>query len=174
MKGFTLLFVLMLASVLIASLWSAFPFIKENVHLILDPTAGRILEWNITLGMLLITAAITFVMTLFQKYGTDQATLKQMRDEQKIAREEMKKYKDNPEKLLEFNKKQIEDMPKLMEMNMKPLIFTFLPIILFFRWFNDYFFVVNFKFFGFLSWFWFYLIFSIIFSSVFRKILRVV
>ncbi len=176
MKGFSLLFVLMAASILIASLWNALPVIRETVHLILDPTAGSLLEWNITLGMILLVVAITLVMTLFQKYGTDQEALRQMKQEQKEAREEMKKYKDDPKKLLEFNKKQMEDMPRMMEITMRPLVFSFIPLILLFRWFHDYFSMPSlegFKFLGLLSWLWFYLIFSIIFSSIFRKVLKV-
>jgi uncharacterized membrane protein (DUF106 family) len=59
---------------------------------------------------------------------------------------------------------------------MRPLLYTAIPFVLFFRWFADYFsnpFFAAFRFFGFLSWFWFYLIGSIIFSSIFRKVLKV-
>ena len=88
--------------------------------------------------------------------------------------EEMKKYKDDPAKLLEFNKKQMEKIPETMKITMRPLMYTMIPFILFFRWFGDYFTALEgFKFFGFLSWFWFYLIFSIVFSTILRKVLKV-
>ncbi len=48
--------------------------------------------------------------------------------------EEMKKFKDNPEKFLELQKKSMEFIPKTMDLTMKPLLFTFIPFILFFRW----------------------------------------
>jgi len=87
----------------------------------------------------------------------------------------MKKFKNDPGKMLELNKKQMEFIPKTFDLTMKPIIYTAIPFVLFFRWFSDYFSIsfVGFKFFGFLSWFWFYLIFSIIFSTIFRKAFKV-
>ena len=89
----------------------------------------------------------------------------------------MKKFKGNPEKILELNKKQMESMPKMFDITMRPMIYTFIPIVLFFRWFNDYFTASNlqgFKFLGFLPWIWFYIIFAMIFSTILRKLLKVV
>ena len=177
MKSMTLLLIVMIISFVVAGLWNSVPVIKETVHLVLDPTAGSLLNWNIMIGMFAIIILINLIMTLVQKYGTDQETLRQMKKEQKELQEEMKKYKNDPEKLMEFNKKQMENMPRMFEITMKPLVYTIIPFILFFRWFSDYFSseaLLEFKFFGILNWFWFYLIFSIIFSSIWRKILKVV
>ncbi|MDO8623025.1 MAG: EMC3/TMCO1 family protein [archaeon] len=170
----TLFFVIMLISLGIASMWDVVPFIKNSVHAILDPSAGKVLDWNMTYGMLILVFIITLISTLFQKYGSDQKTIKEMRDEQKRMSEEMKKFKDDPKKLIEFQKKQFESMPQMMQLTMKPLVFTAIPFILFFRWFMDVFTALgNPKFFSVLSWFWFYLIFSIIFSLILRKIFKV-
>lgn len=163
----------MAASLLIAGLWSKFPIISQAVHFILDPTAGYLLKINIYFGMLIVVFVFTFATTLAQKYGTNQEELRKMKGEQKILQEEMKNYKEHPDKLLELQKKQLEFLPRTMDLTMKPLIYTFIPFILFFRWFNDFFIVNDFKFFGFLSWFWFYLIASIVFSSILRKLLKV-
>jgi uncharacterized membrane protein (DUF106 family) len=173
MKGMRTMLFVMLASFFIVGLWSRVPLIKEIVHLLLDPTAGFLLNWDRTLGMFIVVFIISFMLTLIQKYGTDQETLRRIKGEQKILREEMKKYKNEPEKIMELNKKQLEIIPKTFDITMKPLLYTFIPFILFFRWFHDYFSAVQFEFFGFLSWFWFYLIFSIIFSSILRKVLKV-
>jgi len=170
------MFLVMLASILIAGLWSYIPIIKEITHTILDPSVGFLLNWNIYFGMFFVVFVISLGMTLAQKYLTDQETLRKMKEEQKLAKEEMKKYKNEPEKLLELNKKQMEKMPQMFEITARPLLYTFIPIVLFFRWFSDFFSsssLTSFKFFGFLSWFWFYLIFSIIFSSILRKALNV-
>jgi uncharacterized membrane protein (DUF106 family) len=176
MKGMKIMFLVMIGSILIASLWNAVPIIKNTVHFIFDPSLGGILKWNITLGMFIITLGITFITSLVQKYGTDQETLREIKKEQKILQQEMKKYKNNPEKMLELNKKQLEFVPRTMDLSMRPLIYTFVPFILLLRWFIDYFStpaMEGFRFFGFLSWFWFYLIFSIVFSSIWRKVLKV-
>jgi len=171
MKMFLVIFAL---SMLVALLWNQVPVINQTVHAILDPTLGSLLNWNATYGMLLIVAVLSFIMTLVQKYGTDQATLRELKKEQKLLQGEMKKYKENPEKLLELNKKQMEFIPKTMELTMRPVMYTIVFFVLFFRWFSDYFATVEFEFLGFLSWIWFYIIFSMIFSTVFRKIMKVV
>jgi len=168
-----IMLLVMVISFLIAGLWNKFPAISNSVHAVLDPTAGKLLAINIYFGMLVVVFVFTFATSLAQKYGTNQEELKKIKGEQKILQEEMKKYKEHPEKLLELQKKQLEFLPKTMDLTMKPLIYTFIPFILFFRWFNDFFTVNPFKFFGFLSWFWFYLIASIIFSSILRKLLKV-
>ena len=118
---------------------------------------------------------IAILTTIIQKYATDQETLKELKKEQKLLQEEMKKYKDHPEKLMELQKKQLEFIPKTMKLSMRAIVYTGVPFILLFRWFMDFFNTIpDFRFFGFLSWFWFYLIFTIILSSILRKIFKVV
>lgn len=166
---------IMLISLAIAGFWNSVPIIKDSVHAILDPSAGVLLNWNLTWGMLILVFIIGIITTIVQKYATDQETLRELKKEQKILQGEMKKYKDHPEKLMELQKKQFEFIPKTMKLSMRAIVFTGVPFILFFRWFMDFFAAIGDpKFFGFLSWFWFYLIFSIIFSSIFRKVFKVV
>ncbi len=165
------LLIVTFVSMLVALFWNQVPIISQTVHAVLDPSIGVLLNWNVTYGMIIVVIILSFIMTLVQKYGTDQETLKEMKKEQKILQAEMKKYKDNPDKLLELNKKQLEFIPKTMELTMRPVMYTMVFFVLFFRWFHDYFSEVEFKFLG-LSWIWFYLIFSIIFGSIFRKVLK--
>ena len=173
--GFKSIFIVMIVSLLIAFFWDSLSLIKDSVNAILNPTAGILLNWNLTYGMIIIVLIIALFMTLIQKYATDQETLREMKKEQKALQEEMKEYKEHPEKMMELQKKQFGFMPKMMKLSMRPLIYTAIPLILFFRWFMDFFSAIGDpKFFGFLSWFWFYLIGSIIFSSILRKVLKVV
>ena len=173
MKGITLMFIAMILSMLIASAWSSVPQIKETVHAVLDPTAGWMLNHNLLWGMTLFVLIITFITTLFQKYGTDQVSLKKLKEEQKILQEEMKKYKNHTEKFLELQKKSFEFMPKTIDLTAKPIIYTMVPFVLFFRWFQYYFINVDYKFLGIFNLFWFYFLLSIIFSSILKKVMRV-
>ena len=77
-------------------------------------------------------------MTIIQKYATDQKILREMKEEQKILQEEMKKYKNHPEKVAELSRKQLEFIPKTMKLTMRPIVYTAIPLILFFRWFMDF------------------------------------
>jgi len=172
MKGMKTLFLVMFLTTLVAVLWESLPFIKTSVHTILDPTLGAFLTWNVVWGMVTICAIITLLTTLVQKYATDQKTLKELREESKILNEQMKRYKDHPEKMMEIQKKQFEIIGKTMPLTMRPVLYTGIPFVLLFRWFNDYFLLNPNKIFG-MSWFWAYLLLSIAMSIVLRKFLKV-
>jgi uncharacterized membrane protein (DUF106 family) len=173
-KSLTIMFVVLIVSALFGLMWDQIPIIKESVHAILDPTFGALLVWNVTVGMLLISALLALITTLMQKYFTDQDTLRKLKAEQKLLQQEMRKFEKDPQKLLQLQKKQLEFIPKTMDLTMRPLIFTAVPIILLFRWFNDFFLTYSAdKIFGFMTWIWAYLLFSIIFSAIFRKVLNV-
>jgi len=168
------IFIVMVISFLIASFWNSVSWMREFAHSILDPTLGNLLGWNLTGGMILIVFSMALITSLTQKYGTDQETIKEMKKEQKALQEEMKLVKEHPEKLMELQKKQFAILPKMMKLSMRPIVYTAIPFILLFRWFMDFFNAAgNPEFFG-LSWFWFYLIGSILFSIVLRKTLKVV
>jgi len=161
-------------SLAMAIYWNQIPFVKNAVHAALDPSAGALLTWNITIGMLLVVFLITLITTVIQKYATDQKALKELRAEQKILQEEMKKFRDDPAKMSELSKKQLEFIPKTFKLTSRTVLFTGIPFLLFFRWFYDYFASIGQpNFFGFLPWFWFYLIFTLIFSSILRKVMKV-
>jgi uncharacterized membrane protein (DUF106 family) len=173
--SFRLIFIIMILSLAVAAFWDSLPIIKNSVHWVLNPSAGALLNWNPTLGMLIIVLIISLFTTLVQKYATDQETLKELRKEQKIIQEEMKKFRHDPAKIMELQKKQFEFMPRTMKLSMRSIVYTGVPFILLFRWFHDYFSAIGeLKFFGFLSWFWFYLIFVMIFSTILRKWMKVV
>lgn len=173
MKGMQIMLLAMIIPLLIVGLWNTVPAIKNSVHFVLDPTFGSLLNWNTLWGMIIIVIIIVFISTLVQKYGTDQVALKKIKEEQKFLQEEIKKYKNHPEKLMEFQKKQLEIIPKTFDLTMKPLLYTIVPFILFYKWFGDYFTLAPYKFFGFMSWIWFYIITSIIVSTILRKIMKV-
>lgn len=176
MKGMKTLFFSFILIFFVALLWDKVPIIKQTAHNIFNPTLGVLLKWNILYGMIIIVAIFSLITVLIQKYFTDQVMLREIKKEQKLLNEEMKKYKNHPEKMLEFQKKQLEFIPRTMELTMRPVLYTAIPFILFFRWFGDFFATDPYKtyrFFGFMTWFWFYLVFTIIFSSIFRKWLDV-
>lgn len=168
------LFIIMALSILIAGFWDQIPYLKSSINYVLSPTAGWLLNWNTTWGMLIVVFVISLISIIAQKYATDQKQLKELRKEQKLLQEEMKKFKEHPEKLIELQKKQMEFLPKTMKLSTRAILFTGVPFILLFRWFNDYFVAKPFNFIGFLPWFWFYLIFTLIFTAILRKVLDVV
>lgn len=173
MKSMRVLFIVVAISLAIALFWNQIPIIQQTVHAVLNPTAGRLLDWNPPVGIILFSAIIALFITIIQKYATDQETLRQIKKEQKELQAQMKQYKEHPEKLMELQKISAKKAFEVLPHTMRPMMYTSVPIILFFRWFNDYFTANPIEFFGFLSWFWAYFILTIIFSSIFRKVFNV-
>lgn len=170
-----MIFLIMLLSLIIAFYWPRAPWVSQPIHSVLDPVLGRLLEWNVTTGMLIIVLLISLIVTLVQKYTTDQATIRELKIKQKEINKKAREYSHDPAKMMEIQKELMPISIKLMKLSMRPIMFTGIPFIIFFRWFMDVFEAMgNPKFFGFLSWFWFYLIFAILFGSIIRKILKVV
>jgi uncharacterized membrane protein (DUF106 family) len=174
-KGFGMfgILIVMLVSLFIASLWNTplfgkEAFVKSSVKAILDPSIGLLFKWNIIIGFIIIVGILSFILTITQKFLTNQEELKKMKKEQKLLQEEMKKYKDHPQKLLELQKKQLEFIPKTFDLTMKPLLYTSIPIILLFRWFSEF---LNPVWGGW--WILYYLVLSMIFSGIFKKVLDV-
>lgn len=170
----TPIFLVMAASILIAILWNQVPIIKNSVNSVLNPTLGALLRWNVDFGALLIIFFITLITTLIQKYATDQKALKDLKAEQKKIQEEMKISKDNPEKMKELSKKQMEFIPQTFRLTSKSIVYTGVPLILFYRWFSDIFTTLGSPLiFGIFSWFLFYIISAMVISSVLRKVMKV-
>lgn len=167
-KGMKILFLVMLISLVIAFMWDSVPAIKQSVESVLDPTFGALLSFNFFWGFIIITAILALILSLIQKYTTDQEALRELKKEQKILQQEMKKYREHPEKLLALQKKQLEFIPKTFDLTMKPLLFTSIPIILLFRWFSE---ILHPVWGGW--WILYYILASMIFSTIFRKMLKI-
>lgn len=103
--SFMPMIIVMLASLAIAFLWDKVPAIKNAIHVVLNPTAGALMNWNLTFGLIIIVFILTLITTLVQKYTTDQKTLKELKAEQKELQKQMKEFKNHPEKLMDLQKK---------------------------------------------------------------------
>ena len=174
--SFKPIIIVMIISLIIAGLWDKVSVIKNSIHAILDPSAGALLLWDVSWGMTIIILIVTLIVTLAQKYATDQEALRELKKEQKAIQKQMKEFKEHPEKLMELQKTQMKLFPKQMKLSMRAIAFTGVPLILFFRWFQDFFVTLgDVKFFGIIgSWFLFYLIIAMAFGAILRKYLKVV
>ena len=140
---------------------------------IVDPILSPLLKLNPLLGIAIISFILTLLMTIAYKYLTDQELMKSLKQEIKDFQKEMKEFKDNPTKVMEIQKKAMEKNMKYMMHSFKPMLFTFIPLVIMFGWLRNTYTIVPVKFLWFTSWFWIYIIFSVIFSMGLRKILKV-
>jgi uncharacterized membrane protein (DUF106 family) len=168
-----ILMILWIVVLAIGLFWNNVPVIKNTVHAVFDPTLGALLDANIFWGMLGIIIVLNLIMIFVQKYATDQEALKRLKKEQKDFQKQIKQFKDDPQKMLELNQKQFEFFKETFRLTSRSWTYTLIPFVLLFRWFTDYFANVSYEFFGFFSWFWFYLIASIVITSIFRKVFDV-
>lgn len=166
--------IVLVISMLIALLWNQLTFLKAGIHAILDPSAGALLNWQLTIGMLILILILTTITVLIQKYTTDQQTLKELKAKQKEINKKSKEFRHDPQKMLEMQKELGPITIQMLKLNARSMAYTAIPLILFFRWFMDFFNALGDpSFLGFMNWFWFYLIFSIIFNSILRKVFKV-
>lgn len=168
--SFRVIVVFFLLIMLIGLNWNKWTWLSGSIHAAFDPTLGALLNWNLEFGMLIILFVLAVIMTFVQKYTTNQEELKEIRRTQKELQAEAKKHQNDPKKSMEIQKELMSLMPKQMKLGMRTIVYTGIPFILFFRWFNDYFTSIGSpKFFGFIGWFVFYLVFFMLFSTILKK-----
>lgn len=173
--SFRIVAIFMLITMLIAFNWENWTWMSKGIHSALDPTLGAILNWNMTFGMIIIIFLLSVIMTIVQKYTTNQKELKEIKKIQKELQKKANENKHDPQKSMEIQKEMMSLFPKQMKLGMRTIVYTGIPFVLLFRWFTDYFMIIEeamgapIRFFGIFSWFWLYLIGTMIFSSIIKK-----
>jgi uncharacterized membrane protein (DUF106 family) len=106
----------------------------------LDPVLNLAFGWLLPLppfwSILILSFILSLLISLIYKFTTNQSVMKDLKTEIKTLQQEMKLLKDNPSKMMEVNKKMFEVNGKYMSHSLKPMLFTFLPVILIFGWLN--------------------------------------
>ena len=98
---------------------------------------GGLINYNILFAVIIISFLISLIMTFVYKWMTDQHLMKSLKEDIKNHQTEMKKHKDNPQKMLEIQKFAMEKNMKYMMHSMKPTLITFIPIIIIFGWLSS-------------------------------------
>ncbi|MEK6906458.1 MAG: EMC3/TMCO1 family protein, partial [Nanoarchaeota archaeon] len=102
------------------------------------------------------------------KKVTDQERMRELKKISKACQIKLKDNKGNPESIQKINKEMMDCSMELMKHSFKPMIYTFIPIIILFWWIKD-------VYTGVLSgWIWWYIGASILSSIIFRKVFDVV
>lgn len=126
------------------------------------------------LALFLFSAVLTLFSTLLMKHFTDQDHLKALKKRQKELQKEIREHQKNKEftKLEELNKEVIDITMSMMKasFSIKQLVITMVPLLLFFFWLKEIFIeMIGWSFPKFII---IYLLFSIITSTIYRKILK--
>lgn len=128
--------------------------------------------------MIIAAFVIAFLISIIYKYTSNQQEVKRIRDDMKALQAKVKENKDDKEKMMEIQKEIAGKSMEQMKHSFKPMLYTFLPVILIFYWLRGLFeemgTILIFPVVGWeLNWIWTYILFSFIFSLLLRKLLKV-
>lgn len=98
---------------------------------------GPLLKFHPFILTLVVSVIMTLIVTLIQRFTTNQKEMKLLKEQQTYFQKEMKENKGNPEKLVELQKQAMGVSMKYMRHSMRSTIFTILPVILIFGWMNS-------------------------------------
>lgn len=133
---------------------------------------GKLIQWQPLLGLIIICLIFTLIVTLIYKFTTNQTLMKELKAKLKSHQAEMKTFKNDPQKLMAIQKEAMEANMKYMMQSFKPMLFTFIPVIIMWSWLRTVYEATTISFIGITSWIWIYIIFSMAFSMILRKIMR--
>lgn len=114
---------------------AALDFLNPMLNLVFGP----FLKMTPFLAVLLISLIISLLITLVYKFFTNQAAMKDIKDQIKAYQQQIKALKDNPQEALGIQKKSMELNMTYMRHSFKATFITFIPIIIIFGWFNTHF-----------------------------------
>jgi len=108
---------------------------------LLDPIFTPLLKMNSLLAIILVSALVSFIVTLAYKLATDQNMMKQLKSEMKDYQKQMRspELRKEPDKLMQMQKKAMEVNAKYMKHSFKSTLFTIIPIIIIFSWMSAHF-----------------------------------
>jgi uncharacterized membrane protein (DUF106 family) len=109
------------------------------IDAVFNPVFGWLLHTPPILALLILATLLAVVSTLLQKYLTDQAKMRRLRDDTKRYQEQMKKLKDKPEEMMKVQQKMLPLQMDLMKESFKPLLVSMLPFLLIFFWLSSHF-----------------------------------
>jgi uncharacterized membrane protein (DUF106 family) len=118
-------------------------------------------------SIIIISFLVVLVTTIITKYVTDQKRMKELKEIQKACQIKLRDNKGNLEEMNKINSQVMECSMELMKHSFKPMLITFIPLVLLAAWMNKAFAVVL------SSWIWWYILSGLVFSMILRKLLKV-
>lgn len=121
-------------------------------------------HWSI----IILAFIVSFFISLVNYFVMDKDKMRALKERQKAIQQEMKHHKDNHAKMMELNQELMGQMGETFKHSFKPMLITFIPIIIFFSimkgWYTE---TTLAK-----TWIWWYIGASIVGSIIFRKLLK--
>ncbi len=128
----------------------------------------ELITYNPKISIIAISFLVTLVMTIVTKKFTNQNRMKELKGIQKACRIQIKDHKGNPVKIQEVQKEMMNCSMELMKHSFKPMLITFIPLLLFFWWIRGIYTPIL------SGWLWYYIGTGVISSIILRKAFKVV
>lgn len=110
------------------------------IDTILNPALGWLFDLPPWLAILFLSCVLALFGTLIQKWMTDQAKLKRLKEDTK---KNQKKYRElvktDPEKALKIQQQMLPTQMEMMREGLKPLIVTMIPFLVIAIWMGSHF-----------------------------------
>ena len=104
-----------------------------------NPVFGWMLNVPPILALLVLATFLALVSTLLQKYLTDQAKMRRLKEDIKKYQEQVKKLRSEPGKAMKVQQKMMPVQLELMKESFKPLLYSLIPFLLIFFWLGSHF-----------------------------------
>ena len=105
-------------------------FLDPVLNPLLQPLLNASPFWLIVV----LSFAVSAIITLVYKLMTNQVLMKSMKERQKEYSKQMKELRSEPEKMMKVQKEAMKANMDYMKLSFKPTLVTMLPIILLFGW----------------------------------------
>jgi uncharacterized membrane protein (DUF106 family) len=146
-------------------------------EMVLESFFNSIFGWAVEIspltGVVVVAFVMTLLVTLIYKFMTDQEAMKNLKQEMKDLRKEIKLAAQDPVKMAELNKISMEKSMQQMKQSLKPTLITMLPLIFVLGWLKTTYEPLTLNLFGITSSLWAYIALSVVFSIVLRKMMKV-
>ena len=119
-------------------------------------------------AVILASLLISLFISIVNYFVLNKERMSEIKKRQKDLQEEMKQHKDNPQRMMELQKEMFSHMGETFKHSMKPMMITFIPIILLFPIVRNLLLSTEIA----KTWFWWYLGASIVSSMIFRKLFK--
>jgi len=116
-------------------------------------------------SVIIIGVLVSFFISVVNYFVLDKDKMRESKAKQKALQEEIKLHKDNPTKAMELQKEMMSHAMDSMKHSFKPMLITFLPIVLFFGLVRNWYATTEIA----KTWIWYYIGGSIASSMLFRK-----
>ncbi len=130
----------------------------------------ELIQQHPKISIIVLAAAVSLVTSIVNFFFLDKERMREIKSRQKTLQAEMKEHQKagNQDKMMELNKELMSSTGEMFKHSSKPILITFIPIIIFFGFIKSTFLETSIA----STWFWWYLGGAIVSSMIFRKLFR--